>query len=70
MMDGNVPWKCTCTGMIAEIRMFLNTQSEDSYKMRTAVLLKRGDLFNVAASENSWRGLHRDRDLCSECTWR
>lgn len=66
-MDGNVSWKCTCTGMIAEIRMCLNTQTEDSYKMRNAMLPTRGDLFNVAASEYSWRGLHRVRDLCSEC---
>lgn len=48
--------------------MCLNTQGEGSYKMRNAMLLKRGYLFNAAASEYSWRGLHRVRDLCSECT--
>lgn len=51
MMDGNISWNCMCTGIIAEIRMCLNTQSEGSYKMRNAVLLKRGYLFNVAASD-------------------
>lgn len=70
MMDGNISWKRMCTRIIAEIRMCLNTQSEGSYKMRSAMLLKRGYLFIVAASQYSWRGLHRVRDLRSECTWR
>lgn len=68
-MDRNALWECTGVVVTAVIRMCLNTQSEDSYKMRNSTLMEftppvalREEIsFNVAACEWSLRGRSRVR---------